>query len=172
MLSPTLWDPKDCSPPGSSVHGVFQARIPEWVAIFSSRGSSQPRGQTLISCVSCRRILYPLSHLGTKQYIMYFNLKIRSDQSLSRVGCFATPWVTARQASLSITNSWSSLRLTSIESVMPSSHLDMFNCRVWLLNCQAWLKMAFKFAKTYRSNCPALKNSIILLYICLVFFFF
>ena len=37
----------DCSPPGSSVHGIFQARILEWVAIFSSRGSSQPRVRTL-----------------------------------------------------------------------------------------------------------------------------
>ena len=49
--------------------------------------------------------------------------QIRSDQSLSHVRLFATPWIAARQASLSITNSRSSLRLTSIESVMPSSHL-------------------------------------------------
>ena len=48
---------------------------------------------------------------------------IRSDQLLSRVRLFATPWIAARQASLSITNSRSSLRRTSIESVMPSSHL-------------------------------------------------
>ena len=46
-----------------------------------------------------------------------------SVQLLSRVRLFATPWISARQASLSITNSRSSLRLTSIESVMPSSHL-------------------------------------------------
>ena len=46
-----------------------------------------------------------------------------SVQSLSRVPLFATPWIAARQASLSITNSRSSLRLTSIESVTPSSHL-------------------------------------------------
>ena len=46
-----------------------------------------------------------------------------SVQSLSRVWLFATPWITACQASLSITNSRSSLRLTSIESVIPSSHL-------------------------------------------------
>ena len=46
-----------------------------------------------------------------------------SVQSLSRVWLFVTPWITARQASLCITNSWSSLRLTAIESVMPSSHL-------------------------------------------------
>ena len=48
---------------------------------------------------------------------------IRSYQSLSRVWLFATPWTAARQASLSITNSWSSLKLMSIESVMPSSPL-------------------------------------------------
>ena len=46
-----------------------------------------------------------------------------SVQSLSHVRLFATPWIAARQASLSITNSQSSLKLTSIESVMPSSHL-------------------------------------------------
>ena len=50
-------------------------------------------------------------------------LQFRSVQSLSCVRLFATPWIAAHQASLSITNSWSSLRLTSIESVMPSSHL-------------------------------------------------
>ena len=49
--------------------------------------------------------------------------QIRSDQLLSCVRLFATPWIAARQASLSITNSRSSLRLMSIESVMPSSHL-------------------------------------------------
>ena len=48
---------------------------------------------------------------------------ISSVQSLSHVRLFATPWMAARQASVSITNSWSSLRLMSIESVMPSSHL-------------------------------------------------
>ena len=58
-------------------------------------------------------------------------LQIRSDQSLSHVRLFATPWIAACQASLSNTNSWSSLRLTSIESVMPSSHLIL--CRPLLL---------------------------------------
>lgn len=57
--------------------------------------------------------------------------QIRSDQSLSRVRLFATPWIAAYQASLSITNSQSLLRLTSIESVMPSSHLIL--CRPLLL---------------------------------------
>ena len=57
--------------------------------------------------------------------------QIRSDQSLSHVRLFATPGIAACQASLSITNSRSSLRLTSIESVMPSSHLIL--CRPLLL---------------------------------------
>ena len=63
----TLCDCMDCSPPGSSVHGIFQARILEWVAICFSRGSSQPRDQTHISCISCigRQILYQLSHRGS-----------------------------------------------------------------------------------------------------------
>ena len=50
-------------------------------------------------------------------------LHFSSVQSLSQVRLFATPWMSACQASLSITNSWSSLKLTAIESVMPSSHL-------------------------------------------------
>ena len=43
QLCPTLRDPMGCSPPGSSVHGILQVRILEWVAMTSSRGSSQPR---------------------------------------------------------------------------------------------------------------------------------
>ena len=46
---PTLCDPMDCSLPGFSVHGVFQARVLEWVAIAFSRGSSQPRDRTWVS---------------------------------------------------------------------------------------------------------------------------
>ena len=57
---PALCNPMDCSPPGSSVHGILQTRVLWWVAVPSSRGSSQPRDRTYVSCVSCtgRRILY------------------------------------------------------------------------------------------------------------------
>ena len=79
--------------------------------------------------------------------------QIRSDQSLSRVRLFATPWIAARQASLSITNSQSSLRLTSIGSVMPSSHLIL--CRPLLLlpptppsiSLFQWVKSSHEVAK-------------------------
>ena len=60
-----------------------------------------------------------------------FSVQFSLVQWLSRVRLFATPWIAARQASLSITNSQSSLRLTSIESVTPSSHLIL--CRPLLL---------------------------------------
>ena len=50
----TLCDPRDCSPPGSSDHGILQARILEWVAIPFSRGSSWPRDQTQVSCIAGR----------------------------------------------------------------------------------------------------------------------
>ena len=49
----TLCDPMDHSPPASSVHGIPQARILEWIAIPFSRGSSPPKGQTRVSCASC-----------------------------------------------------------------------------------------------------------------------
>ena len=49
QLCPILCDPMDCRPPGSSVNGILQARILEWVAIPFSRGSSQPRDQTQVS---------------------------------------------------------------------------------------------------------------------------
>ena len=156
QLCPTLCHPTDCNLPGCSVHGVFQARIVKWVAISSFRGSSWPRDQIPVFWVSCigRRVLdhwatweTPSCLCGNQQRQPGNNTHMRtlyiwqkcpctsmkrgeyfsSDQSLSRVRLSATPWVAARQASLPITNSQSSLRLMSIESVMPSSHLIL--CR-------------------------------------------
>ena len=60
---PTLCDPMDCSPPGSSVHGVPQPRILEWVAMLSSRGSSQSRVRTQVSHIA--GIFRRLSHQGS-----------------------------------------------------------------------------------------------------------
>ena len=117
----TLCDPMGCSLPGSSVIGISQARILEWVAISSLRGSSWPRDRTpcLLCLLHWQAGSLPLAPFGTP----LIPLQIRSDQLLRSVRLFATPWIAARQASLSITNSQSSLRLKSIESVMPSSHL-------------------------------------------------
>ena len=62
----TLSDPMDCSPPGSSVHGILQARIQEQIAMSYSRGSSRPRDRTQVSCTG-RWILYHKGHRGSPQ---------------------------------------------------------------------------------------------------------
>ena len=54
QLCPTLCDPLDCSLSGSSVHGIFQARVLEWIAISFSRGSSRPRNRTRVSRIAGR----------------------------------------------------------------------------------------------------------------------
>ena len=110
-----LWNPMGCRLPGSSVHGILPANILEWVAISFSRGSNPCH-------LHSRRILYHLNHQWSS-YIYTFS----SVQSLSHVWLFATPWIAARQASLSITNSQSLLKPMTIELVMPSSHLIL--CR-------------------------------------------
>ena len=61
QLCLTLWDPMDCSPPGSSIHGILQARILEWVTISSSRGIFLTQGVNL-GLMDYRQILYHLSH--------------------------------------------------------------------------------------------------------------
>ena len=73
----------------------------------------------------CRQMIYWLSCEGSPA--LTYGIDISSVDSLSCVRLFSTPGIAAHQASLSITNSWSSLGLTSIESVMPSSHLIL--CR-------------------------------------------
>ena len=101
----------DCSPPGSSVHGILQARILECIAVSLSRGSCRPRDWTWVSCTAGRFFM-----VCTTREALFSSV-----QSLSRLRVFATPWIAARQPSLSITNSRSSLRLMSIESVMASA---------------------------------------------------
>ena len=113
---PTLCDPKDCSPLGSSVHGVLQADILEWVAMPSSRGFSQPPGkpkntgggrlpllQGIFSTqesnwglLHCRRILYQLKYqeVQTSMFFLFTCLVL--------LDSFATPRTVALQAPLSI----------------------------------------------------------------------
>ena len=90
----SLSDHMGYSPPSSSVHGIFQVKTLEWVAISFTRGSSQPRDRTRISCVSCtgRWILYHWAR-GHAQSYWWSEVK-----SLSHVRLFATPWTVAYQA--------------------------------------------------------------------------
>ena len=121
-ISPTLHNPMDCNLPGSSVHGISQARILEWVTILFSRGSSWPRDQTWDSCIAGRFFT-----LWTTREALFNIEPVSSVQSLSHVWLFAAPWTAACQSSLSITNSQSLLKLISIESVMPSNHLILLS---------------------------------------------
>ena len=66
----TLCNPMNCSPPCSSIHGIFQARILEWIAIFFSRGSSQPRDWTQVSHTAGR--LFTI--LATRESLALFLL--------------------------------------------------------------------------------------------------
>ena len=82
QLCPTLCDPMNCSPPGSSVHGISQARGLEWVAISFSRGSSQPRDGTCVSCIGQVGSL-PLSHLGSPSTLRGSQMQVSVAHSVS-----------------------------------------------------------------------------------------
>ena len=153
---PTLSNPMDCSLPGSSVHGIFQTKTLEWVARFHTavaaaaakslqscptlwphrwqptrlpRPWDSPGKNTGVGChflLQCTRtfkfqcIICIMAHLNWAQLSsIQFSCSVVSDS--------ATPWITARQASLSFTNSRSSPKLMPIESVMPSSHLIFYH---------------------------------------------
>ena len=103
----TLCDRIDCTPPGSSVHGIFQSRILEWIAISSCRGSSWPLGSN--------------PHLLIGRWIFYFYVTYETQDILSAVVVqllsvcdFATQRTAALQAPLSSTVSWSLLNLCSL----------------------------------------------------------
>ena len=81
-----LW-PRDYNPPGSSIHGISQARVVEWVATSFSRGSPWPRNRTHIPCIG-RRILY---HWASCAMVSH-----------SHVRLFVIPWTVACQAALSM----------------------------------------------------------------------
>ena len=67
QLCPTLCDPMDCSPPGSSIHGILQAKVLEWVAISFSRGMFPTQGSHP-GLSHCRQMLYHLSHQNLTIY--------------------------------------------------------------------------------------------------------
>ena len=118
QLRLTLCDPMDCSPPGSSVRGDSPGKNTGVVTMPSSMGSSQPRDQTWVSNVShITGIFLTVWAPGTPHYIYRESLSVQSFR------LFVTKWIVAHQASLSITNSQSLLKLISIRSVMPSNYL-------------------------------------------------
>ena len=100
------------SPPGSSVHGILQAWVLEWV-LFPTQGVFPTRGSNPcpLYLLHCQAGSLPLAPPQSVQF------------SYSVVSDSVTPWTAVHQASLSITNSWNLLKLMSIELVMLSNHL-------------------------------------------------
>ena len=92
QLCLTLCDPMDCSLPGSPVHGIFQAIVLEWIAISFSRGSSQPRDWTWVSCIVDRRFTI----WATREFLKW------KWKFLCHVQLFVTPWTVALLAPLSV----------------------------------------------------------------------
>ena len=142
QLCSTLCGPMDCSLPGSSVHGILQARILQWVVISFFKGSPQPRNWTHIFCITGRFLttvpstkllkiscgiqifhtcFLPFFIFGL--FILYWAI---SSVQFNRPGVSDSLWphnTAAPQASLSIINCQSLLKLMTLESVMPSNHL-------------------------------------------------
>ena len=87
----TLRDPMHCSPPGSSVHGLLQARILEQVTISFSKGSSQPRDGTWVSCICCfgRQFLYYEHYLGSPCLLLRCSHRVTNylDLLQTELGC-------------------------------------------------------------------------------------
>ena len=117
QLCLTVCNPIDCSPLGSSVHGVFQARILEWVAISFSMG-------IFLTQRSNPGLLRSRQTLCSLSSVQFSSVAQSCPTLFDPMNC--------SMPSLPITISWSSLRLTSIESVMPSSHLILC-CPLFLL---------------------------------------
>ena len=114
---PTLCNPMDCSPLGASVHGILQARILEWVAMPSSRGSSRPRDGPRNSCISCPAGRFFTAELPGKPPIQRCCFPVaKSCPTLYDPMNCSTPGFPVLHISLSLP------KLMSIESLMPSNH--------------------------------------------------
>ena len=145
----TLVNPMNWSLPGSAIREIFQIRILEWVAISFSSWSSLPRYQTQVSCTASRlftiwatrEVLTSGRRKGVKSTVEHLS-QFSSVQMLS-VWLFVIPWTAACQASLSITNSQSLLKLMSIHSVMPSNYLILSHLLILLSSIFSSIRVFF-----------------------------
>ena len=116
-----FWDSRDCSPPGSSALGILQARILKWVGIPFSKGFPNPgiEPTSLMPPALAGRFFAT----SITWEALWWGVQFSSAHSLSHVWLFVTSWTAAVQASLSITNFQSLLKLMSIMLVMPSNYI-------------------------------------------------
>ena len=133
---PTLCNPRDCSLPVFSVHGILQARILEWVAIPFSRGSSWHRNWTCVSCIAGRFFTVRVTReaLGYLYQIIKTRLVQKLLDGMILIVTTAPPPTCGLQharLSYPLPTTQSSFWLMSVESVMPKNHLIF--CRPLLL---------------------------------------
>ena len=115
----TLCDPVDCSPPGSSVHGILQARILQRVAISSSRGSSWPKRWTHVSCIG-RQILYRwVTWEAGGLHVFNPQNKLVSRQNNACVTDEATTPQRSKMTCLESLRPWFSLRFATSSNLLP-----------------------------------------------------
>ena len=155
----TLCKPVDCNPSGSSVHGIFQARILEWVPISSSRGSFWPRDWTYVSCISCIAggfiIAEPLGNIVTnnkKSNVCssfnwgYLNLL---DPSSQKYVVF-TKWLIQLRASyihiVVITHTHTHALIHS--SFLVFLYLPLSMIKFWMSDVRMWEKISDIFSAT------------------------
>ena len=136
QLCLTLFNPMDCSLPGSSVHGILQARILEWIAISYSRGSFQPRDWTHVSSISCtgRQIHYQLCHLGSPTYWCFAIWKNIS----SYPSCFLSQIWVIYKSSISI---WQKVNNCKMP-VQNKGPLKTFIAFVFWINSLVWGRLS------------------------------
>ena len=130
---PALCDPMNRSTPGLPVHHQFPEFTHSHVQPFVTPWTA--------------------AHQASLSSVQFSSVQFSSVQLLSRVQLFATPWIAARQAFLSITNSRSSLRLKSLESVMPFSHLILYRPLLLLLPIPSSIRV-FSNESTLRMRWP------------------
>ena len=176
QLYPTLCRVTDCSPPGSSVHGISQARRLEWVAISSSRGSSWPRDWNHVSCVSCigRWILYQLSHGGSPLSRLN-NVKQSLEQGLPGCGKAGAHRAACNQRAHEKTKHQVALMLPRDHWLRSLSFPDGPPTTAAHLNSQIWTKtsgfsqrLLFLFILTVLSLSAAAKAGFFFFFFCLL----
>ena len=119
-MCPTLWNPMDCSLPGSSIHGIFQAKVLEWVAISFSKGSSQPRDRTQVSCIAGRHFTIWATWGVALAYWHNYELVIQRPPNRDQKQC-------VKQVTKNRVNKW-----TAGTAMVPNNNLQRSNsCRTY-----------------------------------------
>ena len=124
----TLSDPMDCSLPGSSVHGIFQARVLEWVAISFSRGSSQPRDGTWVSHIAGRHFtVWATREASSQAFVLRFHY------TTGFPGSPACRWQTVGLSLRNLTSQFLIINLSSFPRPVPvNTHIHTHRNRIHL----------------------------------------